>query len=92
MTNGRGHYTFSQLGPAANPMMNPGVSGTGLYRVVFVLPPSMKQMSAQPRPILISRGGTVAKGMNLLVARLPIRAKVNAPLDATIQRRLTPEA
>ena len=91
--NSRGHYTFSELsGPAAKPVLGPGVSGTGLYHVVLVLPPSMRQISRKPRTILISRGGAKAKGMNFVVTRLPIRAKVNAPPDASKQRRLTPEA
>ena len=62
-TNRRGQYTFNQQsGPAANPVNAPGVSGTGLYRVVLVPPASLHQVSPNPRSILVSRGGIHAAG------------------------------
>ena len=92
-TNRQGHWTFSQQsGPAANPVSSPGVSGTGRYDVVLALPPSMAQMSAPSHPILISRGSTSVRGMNFVVAPRPLLAKAMAPLVATKQRRLAPEA
>ena len=92
-TNRQGHWTFSQQsGPAANPVSSPGVSGTGCYDVVLALPPSMAQMSAPSHPILISRGSTSVRGMNFVVAPRPLLAKAMAPIVATKQRRLAPEA
>lgn len=68
-TNSRGHYSFRQSsGPATNPVISPGVSGTGIYHVTLVMPASMKQISPEPRSILISRGGAEARGMNFMVA------------------------
>jgi peroxidase len=74
-TNSQGHYNFNQLsGPAANPLNNPGVSGTGSYRVVLVPPASLRQVSKNPRSILISRGGTSASGVNFVVAHAATNA------------------
>jgi hypothetical protein len=64
-TDGRGHYSFNQLsGPAANVENASGVSGTGLYDVVLVLPSWLRQTTANPDSILISRGGVNVSGVN----------------------------
>ena len=69
VTNSQGQYTFNQLsGPAANPENASGVSGTGYYNVVLVLPASLQQVSPDPSPILISRGGINVNGVNFTVA------------------------
>jgi peroxidase len=64
-TDQRGRYSFDQLsGPSGNPEIAPGVSATGLYQVVLVLPQGMKQTSPNPAPILISCGDTDVNGVN----------------------------
>jgi peroxidase len=64
-TNSRGQYTFNQLsGPAANPINTPGVSGTGSYDIVLVLPSWLEQTSPNPASVLISRGGVNVTGVN----------------------------
>ena len=64
-TNGRGQYSFNQLsGPAANPANASGVSGTGTYDIVLVLPSWLEQTSANPPSVLISRGGINVTGVN----------------------------
>ncbi len=64
-TNSRGQYSFNQLsGPAANPVNAPGVSGTGAYDIVLVLPSWLEQTSTDPPSVLISRGGTNVTGVN----------------------------
>jgi len=53
-----GRYTFNQLsGPAASALNAPGVSATGDYDIVLVLPSFLKQTSG-PGTIEITRGGT----------------------------------
>ncbi len=69
VTNSQGQYTFNQLsGPAANPEIASGVSGTGYYHVVLVLPPTLQQASPNPGSILISRGGMNVSGVDFVVA------------------------
>jgi len=64
-TDRQGHYTFNQLsGPAANPENNPGLSATGEYNIVLVLPSWLKQTTSNPSSVLISRGGTHVNGVN----------------------------
>jgi peroxidase len=64
-TNSRGQYSFNQLsGPAANPVNTPGVSGTGTYDIVLVLPSWLDQTNSNPSPVLISRGGINVTGVN----------------------------
>jgi len=64
-TDQQGRYSFDQLsGPASDPAVAPGVSATGLYDVVVVAPVGMKQISANPRPILISRGDFNVNSVN----------------------------
>jgi hypothetical protein len=68
-TDGQGHYRFNQLsGPAASPENAAGVSATGIYNVVLVLPSGFKQISTSPSPMVISRGDTNLTSVNLVVA------------------------
>jgi hypothetical protein len=60
-----GHYTFTQQsGPSANPEIAPGVSATGDYVIVLVLPSFLRQTNPNPSPIHISRGGIVVGGVD----------------------------
>ncbi len=69
-TNSAGQYTFNQLsGPAANVENAPGVSGTGYYKVVLVLPSSMQQISTSPAAIEITGGGQYVGGVNFVVVK-----------------------
>ncbi len=64
-TNAQGQYSFSELsGPSNSPEVTPGISATGVYRVVLVVPAGMKQASANPAAILIGRGDTHVGGIN----------------------------
>jgi peroxidase len=64
-TNSRGQYGFNQLsGSAANPVNAPGVSGTGAYDIVLVLPSWLEQTNSNPAPVLISRSGINVTGVN----------------------------
>ncbi|HLN31020.1 MAG TPA: peroxidase family protein [Gemmataceae bacterium] len=68
VTNWRGQYRFNQLsGPAADPENSSGISGTGYYTIVLVLPPGFQQISPNPSPILISRGGISVSNVNFAV-------------------------
>jgi hypothetical protein len=79
-TNSRGQYTFNQLsGPSADPVNSPGISDTGLYRVVLVTPASMHQISSNRGPMPMRRGGVNVRGENFVVDEVPIRAEVTAP-------------
>ena len=56
-TDAYGEYRFDQLsGPAANPENSYGVSATGYYQIVLVLPSGWRQLTSDPEPVLISRG------------------------------------
>jgi hypothetical protein len=55
VTDARGHYSFNQQS---------GVGGTGQYLVRLVVPPGHTQLSADPGPILISRGDVQADGIS----------------------------
>jgi hypothetical protein len=69
VTDRNGHYTFTQLsGPSGNPEAASGVSATGTYEVVLVLPAGLQQTSASPSPVVITRGGTNVSGVNFTVA------------------------
>jgi hypothetical protein len=64
-TNPQGQYSFDQLsGPAADPTITPGVSTTGTYQVVVVVPTGLRQVGSNPPPILITRGDTAVNGVN----------------------------
>jgi peroxidase len=68
-TNRQGRYTFNQQsGGAANPDIQPGVSTTGVYRVVLARPAGLEQVARSPHSIVISRGGISVRGMNFVVA------------------------
>jgi peroxidase len=60
-----GHYTFSQLsGPAANVENGSGISATGDYSVVLVLPPFLQQTTPNPTPTDVTRGDTNVFGQD----------------------------
>jgi len=64
-TNPQGQYSFNQLsGPAADPTITPGVSTTGTYQVVVVVPTGLRQVGSNPSPILITHGDTMVNGVN----------------------------
>jgi hypothetical protein len=68
VTNRYGNYTFTQLsGPSANPEIAAGVSATGDYDIVLVLPQNLQQVSPNPGPIHISRGGLNINNVNFKV-------------------------
>jgi peroxidase len=65
ITDRWGRYVFSQFsGSAADPTNSSGVSGTGYYQVVLLLPSWAKQTTANPASILISRGDTNVTGVD----------------------------
>jgi hypothetical protein len=69
VTDRQGHYSFNQLsGPAANPDLASGVSATGSYNVVLVLPSGLRQTTPSPSSIVITRGGVNVTGVNFGVA------------------------
>jgi SdrD B-like domain len=59
VTDSHGHYSFNQQS---------GLPGTGNYSVTVVLPSGYSQISADPSPILISRGDINATGVNYVIA------------------------
>jgi hypothetical protein len=68
LTNSQGQYLFNQLsGPAADPAIASGVSGTGTYKVVLVLPSGATQLSPTPPAITISRGDANVANVNFEV-------------------------
>jgi hypothetical protein len=68
VTNQHGNYTFTQQsGPAANPTIASGVSHTGDYQVVLVLPQNLQQVGPHPGTIDITRGGLNVTGVNFSV-------------------------
>jgi hypothetical protein len=69
VTDSRGRYSFNQLsGPAANPVNGSGVSATGTYNVVLVLPSGARLTSPAPGSVLISRGGLNVTGVNFTIS------------------------
>jgi hypothetical protein len=67
-TNILGQYTFTQKsGPSGNPEIAPGVSATGDYQIVLVLPSFLTQTTPNPSPVHISRGGINVTGVNFSV-------------------------
>jgi peroxidase len=69
MTDRNGNYTFTQQsGPSANPEIAPGVSATGDYVIVLVLPSQLQsvlyQTTTAPGAIHISRGGINVQGVD----------------------------
>lgn len=68
-TDAGGHYAFTQLsGPAANPDLASGVSGTGTYQVVVVPSGGYARISPAPNPITISAGDANIQGVNFTMA------------------------
>jgi peroxidase len=67
-TNQQGNYTFNQLsGPAGNPINAPGVSSTGQYDIVLVLPPNLQQVGPGPGTVEITVGGQNVTNVNFTV-------------------------
>jgi hypothetical protein len=65
VTNAFGFYSFNQSsGSSADPTIQSGVSSTGIYTVVLVLPASLDQVTPNPSPIDITAGGTNVFGVN----------------------------
>jgi hypothetical protein len=64
-TNLLGQYTFTQLsGPSGSLENAAGVSATGDYQIVLVLPSYIQQTTGTPAPIHISRGGINVQGVD----------------------------
>jgi hypothetical protein len=87
-TGKHGNYIFTQQsGPSGNVEIAPGVSATGDYVIVLVLPPSLQQTTPNPAPIHISRGGINVTGVNFGVATTssgaPAAVVVASPLAST---------
>jgi hypothetical protein len=67
-TNRQGFYTFNQLsGPAADPGNTPGVSATGTYVIVPVMPTGMKLTNPSSGTVDISAGGQNMTNVNYYV-------------------------
>ena len=68
VTNNQGEYSFNQLsGPAADQENSSGVSGTGDYNIVVILPAGSTQATQTSRTISISRGGQNMSNVNFFV-------------------------
>jgi hypothetical protein len=68
VTNRQGQYSFNQLsGPSGNPEIASGVSATGQYQIVLVLPNGETQITPNPSPVSITRGGMNVTGVNFVV-------------------------
>ncbi len=65
-TTGRGGtYSFNQLSTGnTNPAVTPGVSGTGTYQIVVVLPSFLEQIGQGPGTITVTRGGQNFQNVN----------------------------
>lgn len=65
-TTGRGGtYSFNQLSTGnTNPELTPGVSGTGDYQIVVVLPSFLRQIGQGPGTITVTRGGQDFQNVN----------------------------
>jgi hypothetical protein len=58
-TDSQGHYSFNQLsGPAASLELTPGISATGTYRVVLLLPSGRQHTSLSSPLVAIDSGDT----------------------------------
>jgi peroxidase len=69
-TDSHGDYSFNQLsGPSSNPEIAPGVSATGWYEVVPVLPSTstINAVGTKNNPVLISRGDTAVNNVNFVM-------------------------
>jgi len=68
-TDAFGNYTFNQLSTGnTDPAVTPGVSATGTYEIVLVLPTTLKQVGASPAPVTVTAGDTMLNGVNFSVA------------------------
>jgi hypothetical protein len=57
-TGSGGTYSFNQLSTGnTNPAVTPGLSATGTYKVVVVLPSYMQELGQGPGTITVTRGG-----------------------------------
>jgi peroxidase len=68
-TTGRGgSYSFNQLSTGnTNLALTPGVSGTGTYQIVVVLPSFLEQIGQGPGTITVTRGGQNFPNVNFEV-------------------------
>jgi hypothetical protein len=68
VTNLAGHYRFNQLsGPAGNPVNSSGVSATGNYNIVLILPSFLTQLTG-PGTVSITAGDDHETGKDSTVA------------------------
>ena len=80
LTNGQGNYTFNQLSTGnTDASITPGVSATGLYKVVLARTSSLRQTSVDPRSVLVSAGDTNLGGLNFTVASTTTRPPAPPP-------------
>jgi peroxidase len=78
-TDFAGHYRFTQLsGPSNDPTVGSGVSATGDYNVVPLLPRVLKQTTPNPSTISISRGDTNVRDVNFGVTLASTRFSSSA--------------
>jgi hypothetical protein len=69
VTDQNGHYFFTQQsGTSPNPEIASGVSATGDYNIVLVLPQNLQQVSPNQVTIHISRGGLHINDVDFTVA------------------------
>jgi peroxidase len=68
VTDSQGRYSFNQLsGPSADPAIGSGVSTTGNYQIVLILPDGTRLVSPAPGLIPISHGDTNVTGVNFIL-------------------------
>jgi hypothetical protein len=93
-TNAQGNYSFNQLsGPAANPdLFASGVSATGFYDIVLVLPNGTQVSTAANSNIQITRGGQNVTGVNFqLTSRSPWTTTTTST-DATVSSQASSQS
>jgi hypothetical protein len=72
VTDSSGHYRFTQQSrSSANPEIGSGVSATGDYVIVPMLPPGSAQTTPTPSPVHISRGGMNVTGVDFGFTQAP---------------------
>jgi hypothetical protein len=70
VTNLNGGYSFNQLSVPSNSLENaPGLSATGFYNVVLVLPSGLVQLSG-PGTFEVTRGGLAFTGLNFTIGNM----------------------
>lgn len=78
-TDYAGNYSFNQLSTGTtNVETTPGVSATGTYQIVLVLPSTLQQVTA-PAPVTITAGDTMLNGVNFTVASTVTNPPVITP-------------